>query len=71
MVECRYSKWDSTDPSLASAGFMLKTPTFSLPFGVVANGLYGVQLKIARGWCWPAFFQIKYNIDQFGCSEIT
>lgn len=49
MVECRYSKTGAAQSSLASVGYMVKTPSSSLPSAVISNGLYGVQLRIAKG----------------------
>ncbi|XP_074542254.1 zona pellucida sperm-binding protein 4-like [Halichoeres trimaculatus] len=48
MVECRYGKTGGTPQSLASIGYMVKTPSSSLPSQVISNGLYGVQLRIAK-----------------------
>ncbi|XP_068189786.1 zona pellucida sperm-binding protein 4-like [Antennarius striatus] len=48
MVECRYNKLSSAQQSLASVGYMVKIPPSSLQSSVLANGLYGVQLKIAE-----------------------
>ncbi|XP_034560250.1 zona pellucida sperm-binding protein 4-like isoform X2 [Notolabrus celidotus] len=48
MVECRYGKTGGTPQSLASIGYMVKTPSSSLPSQVVSNGLYGVQLRLAK-----------------------
>lgn len=49
MVECRYSKFGSAQQSLASVGYMVKTPTSILPTTVLSDGLYGVQLRLAKG----------------------
>lgn len=49
MVECRYSKSGSAQQSLASVGYMVKTPASILPSTVLSDGLYGVQLRIAQG----------------------
>ncbi|KAM6974351.1 zona pellucida sperm-binding protein 4-like [Tautogolabrus adspersus] len=48
MVECRYGKSGGTSQSLASIGYMVKTPSSSLPSAIVSSGLYGVQLRIAK-----------------------
>ncbi|XP_068603635.1 zona pellucida sperm-binding protein 1-like [Brachionichthys hirsutus] len=49
MVECRYSKSSRARhrQSLISVGYMVKIPPSSLQ-SVLANGLYGVQLRIAK-----------------------
>ncbi|XP_028317712.1 zona pellucida sperm-binding protein 4-like [Gouania willdenowi] len=48
MIECRYTKCGPAKQSLASVGYMVKTPSSSLPSSILSNGLYGVQLRIAR-----------------------
>ncbi|KAM4631490.1 zona pellucida sperm-binding protein 4-like [Polymixia lowei] len=54
LVECRYSKTNlSSDEagnpkSLASIGYMVKNPNFTLPSKLVGDGMYGVQLRIAE-----------------------
>ncbi|XP_041665847.1 zona pellucida sperm-binding protein 4-like [Cheilinus undulatus] len=48
MVECRYGKSGSPSNPLASIGFMVKTPSSSLPSEVTSNGLYGVELRISK-----------------------
>lgn len=50
LVECRYSKDGSAQQSLASVGYMVKTPSSSMPSSVLSTGLYAVQLRIAKGW---------------------
>nr|XP_019957494.1 PREDICTED: zona pellucida sperm-binding protein 4-like [Paralichthys olivaceus] len=47
MVECRYSKDGNAQQSLASVGYMVKTPSSGLPSSVIATGLYAAQLRIA------------------------
>ncbi|XP_063755587.1 zona pellucida sperm-binding protein 4-like [Eleginops maclovinus] len=47
MVECRYGQSGSAAQSLATVGYMVKTPTSSLPSSVISDGLYGVQLRLA------------------------
>ncbi|XP_069032576.1 zona pellucida sperm-binding protein 4-like [Embiotoca jacksoni] len=47
LVECRYGKSGTAQQSLASVGYMVKTPTFSLPSEVVSSGSSAVLLKIA------------------------
>lgn len=49
MVECRYSQTGAAQQSLASVGYMVKTPSSTLPSLIISNGLYGVQLRIAEG----------------------
>ncbi|KAG8005297.1 Zona pellucida sperm-binding protein 4 [Nibea albiflora] len=48
MVECRYSKTGAAQPSLATVGYMVKTPTSNLPTSVSSDGLFSVQLRIAK-----------------------
>ncbi|XP_059205155.1 zona pellucida sperm-binding protein 4-like [Centropristis striata] len=56
-VECRYSKSGGTAPgtSLASIGYLVKTPTSVLPSTVSYTGLYGVALKIATDQTYSTF----------------
>ncbi|XP_029976883.1 zona pellucida sperm-binding protein 4-like [Salarias fasciatus] len=56
LVECRYSKCATAKQSLASVGYMVKTPTSSLPSSILSNGLYGVQLRIARDRTYSSYF---------------
>lgn len=58
MVECRYGKGGTPNKSLASIGVMVITPTSDLPKSVISNGLYGVQLRIAKGLS-MFYFKIK------------
>uniref|UniRef100_A0A3P8WA77 Zona pellucida sperm-binding protein 4-like n=1 Tax=Cynoglossus semilaevis TaxID=244447 RepID=A0A3P8WA77_CYNSE len=48
LIECRYSKDGSALKGLSSVGFMVKTPSSILPSSVVNNGLFAVQLRIAK-----------------------
>ncbi|CAK6949369.1 zona pellucida sperm-binding protein 4-like [Scomber scombrus] len=58
MVECRYSKGPMGDPqlSLTSVGYLVKIPTSPLPPSVDSNGLYGVQLRIAKDNTYSSYF---------------
>uniref|UniRef100_UPI003AAE4CB7 zona pellucida sperm-binding protein 4-like n=1 Tax=Centroberyx gerrardi TaxID=166262 RepID=UPI003AAE4CB7 len=47
MIECRYAK-NGNQQSLASVGYMVKSPSSSVPSKVVSNGLFGVELRIAE-----------------------
>lgn len=49
MIECRYSASGSATQSLTSVGFMVKTPSSSLPSAISSDGLYSVLLRIATG----------------------
>lgn len=60
MVECRYSETGDAKQSLATVGYMVKTPASTLPTSVISNGLYSVELRLAEGWV----FCNKYN-EQF------
>ncbi|AWP21553.1 putative zona pellucida sperm-binding protein 4-like isoform 2 [Scophthalmus maximus] len=61
LVECRYSKDGSAQQSLASVGYMVKTPSSSMPSSVLSTGLYAVQLRIAKDKTyssyWPSYYQ--------------
>ncbi|CAJ1083395.1 zona pellucida sperm-binding protein 4-like isoform X2 [Xyrichtys novacula] len=61
MVECRYGKSGGTPQSLASVGYMVKTPTSSLPSQVISNGLYGVQLRIAKDSTYKSYFPTNHQ----------
>lgn len=56
LIECRYNKW-GTAQSMASVGYMVKTPPSSMPSSVISNSLYGVELRIAKGWALHSFQQ--------------
>jgi hypothetical protein len=49
MVECRYPKTLGTVPSVASVGYMVKSPSVTFPSKVTSKGLFGVELRIAEG----------------------
>ncbi|XP_023265683.1 zona pellucida sperm-binding protein 4-like [Seriola lalandi dorsalis] len=55
MIECRYSKGGSPSQSLASIGYMVKIPSSALPSSVISNGLYGVQLRIAKDQTYSSY----------------
>ncbi|XP_035039424.1 zona pellucida sperm-binding protein 4-like [Hippoglossus stenolepis] len=55
MVECRYSKDGNTQQSLASVGYMVMTPSSTLPSSVIASGLYAVQLRIATDSAYSSY----------------
>ncbi|XP_033980315.1 zona pellucida sperm-binding protein 4-like [Trematomus bernacchii] len=57
MVECRYGQSGSPPQSLANAGYMVKTPSSSLPSSVMSDGLYGVQLRIATDQTYSNYFE--------------
>lgn len=67
MVECRYSKSGGVQQSLASVGVMVKTPASTLPATVSSDGLYGVQLRIAKGSIFVIGLIMKYI---FGLNEL-
>ncbi|XP_030267259.1 zona pellucida sperm-binding protein 4-like [Sparus aurata] len=48
MVECRYSETGDAKQSLATVGYMVKTPASTLPTSVISNGLYSVELRLAE-----------------------
>nr|XP_046219976.1 zona pellucida sperm-binding protein 4-like [Oncorhynchus gorbuscha] len=48
MVECRYPKTLGTVPSVASVGYMVKSPSVTFPSKVTSKGLFGVELRIAE-----------------------
>ncbi|KAM3596068.1 uncharacterized protein V6R79_007715 [Siganus canaliculatus] len=56
MVECRYSKMGNIQQSLASIGYMVKTPSSTLPSKVISVGLYGVQLRIATDNTYTSYY---------------
>ncbi|XP_051812043.1 zona pellucida sperm-binding protein 4-like isoform X2 [Acanthochromis polyacanthus] len=56
LIECRYSKTGAAQPSLATVGYMVKTPPSNLPSAIISNGLYGVQLRIATDETYQKFF---------------
>ncbi|XP_054874046.1 zona pellucida sperm-binding protein 4-like [Amphiprion ocellaris] len=56
LIECRYSRLGAAQPSLATVGYMVKTPPSSLPSAIVSNGLYGVQLRIATDQTYKKFY---------------
>lgn len=60
MVECRYSTSGDAKQSLASVGYMVKTPPSTLPTSVISSGLYSVELRMAEG----SVLCKKYN-EQF------
>lgn len=70
MVECRYSKSGSVQQSLASVGVMVKTPASTLPATVVSDGLYGVQLRIAKGSMFGIALIIRYIFGQ-SCKSLV
>ncbi|XP_074470657.1 zona pellucida sperm-binding protein 4-like [Sebastes fasciatus] len=55
MVECRYSQTGAAQQSLASVGYMVKTPSSTLPSLIISNGLYGVQLRIAEDQTYSSY----------------
>ncbi|XP_038576707.1 zona pellucida sperm-binding protein 4-like isoform X2 [Micropterus salmoides] len=56
MVECRYSKAGVAPQSLTSVGYMVKTPSSSLPSAVLSSGLYAVELRIAKDQTYSSYF---------------
>ncbi|CAB1443393.1 unnamed protein product [Pleuronectes platessa] len=59
MVECRYSLDGSSQHSLASVGYMVKTPSFPLP-SVFGTGLYSVLLRVATDSTYTSYLP-TYN----------
>ncbi|XP_042362663.1 zona pellucida sperm-binding protein 4-like isoform X2 [Plectropomus leopardus] len=56
MIECRYGKsGEPAKQSMASVGYMVKTPSSTLPSSVVSNGLYGVSLRIAKDQTYSSY----------------
>ncbi|XP_038586841.1 zona pellucida sperm-binding protein 4-like, partial [Micropterus salmoides] len=55
MVECRYSKAGVAPQSLTSIGYMVKTPSSTLPSAVLSNGLYAVDLRIAKDQTYSSY----------------
>ncbi|XP_065326173.1 zona pellucida sperm-binding protein 4-like [Pelmatolapia mariae] len=55
LIECRYNKWGSAQ-SMASVGYMVKTPPSSMPSSVISNSLYGVELRIAKDETYSSFY---------------
>uniref|UniRef100_A0A3B4FQ28 Zona pellucida sperm-binding protein 4-like n=1 Tax=Pundamilia nyererei TaxID=303518 RepID=A0A3B4FQ28_9CICH len=55
LIECRYNKW-GTAQSMASVGYMVKTPPSSMPSSVISNSLYGVELRIAKDETYSSFY---------------
>ncbi|XP_062265904.1 zona pellucida sperm-binding protein 4-like [Platichthys flesus] len=60
VVECRYSLDGSTQQSLASVGYMVKTPSSTLPSSVISTGLYSVQLRVATDSTYKSYLP-TYN----------
>ncbi|XP_054462430.1 zona pellucida sperm-binding protein 4-like [Anoplopoma fimbria] len=56
MIECRYSKTGPAQQSFASAGYIVVTPSSSLPTYVTATGLYSVELRIAKDVTYSSYF---------------
>ncbi|XP_032391963.1 uncharacterized protein LOC116702014 [Etheostoma spectabile] len=56
MVECRYNKVGASQQELASVGYMVKTPSSSLPLSIISHGLYGVTLRIAHDETYSSYF---------------
>ncbi|XP_064835208.1 zona pellucida sperm-binding protein 4-like [Oncorhynchus masou masou] len=48
MVECRYPKTLGSLPTVASVGYMVKSPSVTFPSRVTSKGLFGVELRIAE-----------------------
>ncbi|XP_045889241.1 zona pellucida sperm-binding protein 1-like isoform X2 [Micropterus dolomieu] len=59
MVECRYSKAGVAPQSLTSVGYMVKTPSPSLPSAVLSHGLYAVDLRIAKDQTYSSYLHTK------------
>ncbi|XP_008299482.1 zona pellucida sperm-binding protein 4-like [Stegastes partitus] len=56
LIECRYSRLGIAQQSLATVGYMVKTPASNLPSSIVSKGLYGVELKIATDQTYKSFY---------------
>uniref|UniRef100_A0A3Q0TE75 ZP domain-containing protein n=1 Tax=Amphilophus citrinellus TaxID=61819 RepID=A0A3Q0TE75_AMPCI len=52
---CRYNRW-GTAQSMASVGYMVKSPPSSMPSSVTSNSLYGVELRIAKDETYSGFY---------------
>uniref|UniRef100_UPI0037E8596C zona pellucida sperm-binding protein 4-like n=1 Tax=Semicossyphus pulcher TaxID=241346 RepID=UPI0037E8596C len=61
MVECRYGKSGGSQQSFASIGYMVKTPSSSLPSKVISRGLYGVQLRIAKDSTYSSYLPTHHQ----------
>ncbi|KAJ0055048.1 hypothetical protein NL108_008996 [Boleophthalmus pectinirostris] len=53
LIECRYC---SSGNTLASTGYMVITPSSTLPSAVSSHGLYGVELKMAKDETYSSFY---------------
>ncbi|CAL9691586.1 unnamed protein product [Knipowitschia caucasica] len=58
LIECRYSTGKS---SLASTGFMVKTSSYLTHANVYADGLYGVELRLATDNTFASFHQSHHQ----------
>ncbi|XP_034748666.1 zona pellucida sperm-binding protein 4-like [Etheostoma cragini] len=56
MVECRYNKLGASQQELATVGYMVQTPSSSLPSSIISHGLYGVTLRIAHDETYSSYF---------------
>ncbi|XP_019719016.1 zona pellucida sperm-binding protein 4-like isoform X2 [Hippocampus comes] len=68
LVECRYSLAAHDQQPFASAGYMVKIPSRSLPTAIPSDGLYGVQLRIATDETFssflPSFPTLRYILGK-------
>uniref|UniRef100_A0A667WV88 ZP domain-containing protein n=1 Tax=Myripristis murdjan TaxID=586833 RepID=A0A667WV88_9TELE len=56
-IECRYPKSGSANKqSLASIGYMVRSPSMSPPQQVIFNGKYGVELRIAKDQSYSSYY---------------
>ncbi|XP_056154016.1 zona pellucida sperm-binding protein 4-like [Lampris incognitus] len=58
MIECRYSK---SGQSVASVGYMVKGPSFTLPPKIISDGLFGVELRIAEDGTYTKYFASNHQ----------
>ncbi|XP_072303324.1 zona pellucida sperm-binding protein 4-like [Eucyclogobius newberryi] len=63
LIECRYSSSDKT--SLASTGYMVKTPSSMVPSVLYSDGLYGVELKLAKDDTYSSFYPTYHQPLRF------
>ncbi|KAK0136483.1 Zona pellucida sperm-binding protein 4 [Merluccius polli] len=56
MIECRYPKSGAVGKPLSSVGFQVKIPTLSFPASVVSQGLFGVELRLAKDRLYSSYY---------------
>lgn len=62
LIECRYNKHGIAQQPVASVGYMVKTEASNyrtsitkMPPSIISNGIYGVELRIAKGLFFALF----------------